>query len=575
MKLNQLSEDILKIIAEKNLYLPLIENLEEGLILVRNKDFTLLYINRKAMGMLSVNNQDNPKSLNDILDSKDCEAVIRRENRVSYSYRGAIQISVHLVEDYTVVLLNDVSKEVNDAKHVDEIRQLNKELQLIYEQYADDTIFISDGNGYVEFSGAAIAANCGVSPGYMIGKNVYELENERIFYPSVTGRVLESRQTEVIIQNTNIGKVMVAVGTPIFDREGNITKVISITRDYSRQIKIGTLLSKLDDSKSKPQSGDSEHKDIITCNDKMLNILALAKLVSRVNSTVLISGETGTGKEVFARYIHNTGKRAGKSFIKVNCGAISPSLVESELFGYEPGSFTGAKKEGKIGLVEASNGGTLFLDEISELPLGQQVKLLQVIQERSMTRVGGTDSICLDIRIIAASNKDLEKLVDGGEFREDLYYRLNVVPISLPPLRERHEDIPLLIRHFLNYFNIENDSNKEFTKEAFRLMCSYTWPGNVRELVNTIERLTITSRDALIDVDDLPEKIRRKDEKDGEAVVVNRIVPLTQAIEDLERRLIKMAIDQYGSGKRAAELLGVNQSTISRKMSQYGLSPKK
>ena len=319
----------------------------------------------------------------------------------------------------------------------------------------------------------------------------------------------------------------------------------------------------------------SAHKHIVTCNGKMLNILALAKLVAMVNSTVLINGETGTGKEVIARYIYSSGPRAAKPFIKVNCGAISPNLVESELFGYEPGSFTGAKREGKIGLVEAANGGTLFLDEISELPLNQQVKLLQVLQERSMTRVGGTKDIKLDIRIIAATNKDLEEQVKKGEFREDLYYRLNVVPIKIPPLRERAEDIPLLIKHFLNMYNSENDRDKEFTKEAFSLMCRYSWPGNVRELVNTVERLTITTQDTLIDVEDLPDKIKGNDDDASGMIQITKIVKLNEAVEDIERKLIKMAVEKYGSGKKAAELLGVNQSTISRKMSQYGIIIKK
>lgn len=575
MKADKISNEVRNIIIENKMYDLWLEHTSEGLMICKRRGLPILFINKQCLDMFSLEENVCLRKLSEIFNDEETEAIVKEKSGICKSFRGTLEINSINVNDYILIIVNDLTKVANVEKKANEIRQLNKELQMIYEQYADDTIFITNGKGIVEFSGTAIAANCGVSPGYMIGKNVYELEKAKYFYPSVTAVVLESKQTEVIIQNTKAGKTLVAVGTPIFDEKGNISKVISITRDYSRQIKIGTLLSKVQEEKKDEPDLKNAHKNIITCNDKMLNILALAKLVAMVNSTVLINGETGTGKEVIARYIYSSGSRSAKPFIKVNCGAISPNLVESELFGYEPGSFTGAKREGKVGLVEAANGGTLFLDEISELPLNQQVKLLQVIQERSMTRVGGTKDIKLDIRIIAATNKDLEEQVKKGEFREDLYYRLNVVPINLPPLRERAEDIPLLIRHFLNLFNSENDRDKEFTKEAFSLMCRYSWPGNVRELVNTVERLTITTQDALIDVEDLPDKIKGSAEETNGMIQVTRIMKLNEAVEDTERKLIKMAVEKYGSGKKAAELLGVNQSTISRKMSQYGITVKK
>ena len=571
MKSVRIPSNIRDIMIENKLFDLWMENTSESLIICRKKGLQILFVNKQCLDMFCLEDIDMPRELSQIFNREEIDDIIAGKSGISKSYRGTLEINSIDVNDYIMVIVNDLTKVANVEKKADEIRQLNKELQMIYEQYADDTIFIANGKGIVEFSGAVIAANCGVSPGYMIGKNVYDLEKEKYFYPSVTAAVLESKQSEVIIQNTKSGKTLVSVGTPIFDEKRNISKVISITRDYSRQIKIGTLLSNVQEKKSSEPDFKTPYKNIVTCNDKMLNILALAKLVAMVNSTVLINGETGTGKEVIARYIYSMGPRATKPFIKVNCGAISPNLVESELFGYEPGSFTGAKREGKIGLVEAANGGTLFLDEISELPLNQQVKLLQVIQERSMTRVGGTKDIKLDIRIIAATNKELEEQVKKGEFREDLYYRLNVVPINLPPLRERGEDIPLMIKHFLNNFNSENNWDKEFTKEAFSLMCRYSWPGNVRELVNTVERLTITTQDTLIDVENLPDKIRDDDAARG-TVYVTKIVKLDEAIEAIERKLIKMAVEKYGSGKKAAESLGVNQSTISRKMSQYGIT---
>lgn len=575
MKTDKISAEVRNILIENKMYDLWLEHTSEGLIICKKKNYSIIYINRQCLDMFSLDADEIPGTLTELFNEHEMEDISRQKNSICLSYRGSLEVNSILANNYILIIINDLTKVANIEKKANEIKQLNKELQTVFEQYADDTIFITDGKGTVEFSGTVIAANCGVTPGYMIGKNVCELEKEKYFYPSVTAMVLDHKQSEVTIQNTKTGKTLVAVGTPIFDEKGNISKVISITRDYSRQIKIGTLLSTVREEKQEEPDFDNAHENIVTCNDKMLNIIALAKLVAMVNSTVLINGETGTGKEVIARYISGMGPRASKPFIKVNCGAISPNLVESELFGYESGSFTGAKKEGKTGLVEAANGGTLFLDEISELPLNQQVKLLQVIQERSMTRVGGTKDIKLDIRIIAATNKDLEEQVRKGEFREDLFYRLNVVPINLPPLRERAEDIPLLIRHFLNSFKLETDINKEFTKEAFSIMCHYSWPGNVRELLNTVERLTITTPGTLIDADDLPDKIRGNEDENSDPIQIRRIMKLDEAVADVERKLIKMAVDKYGSGKKAAELLGVNQSTISRKMSQYGITTNK
>ena len=490
MKADKMSTEVRNVIIQHNMYDLWLEHSSEGFMICKKKDLSIFYLNKQCGEMLFLEEHiTHTKKLTEIFNQEELENIKNGKMCIFKSLQYTLEISSIVINEYILLIISDLTKVANIEKKANEIKQLNKELQTIYEQYADDTIFIADGKGSVEFAGTVIAANCCVSPGYMIGKKVFDLEKSKYFYPSVTARVLESKQTEVIIQNTKSGKTLVAVGTPILDEKGSISKVISITRDYSRQIKIGKLLSKAKEDKQDLEYKNNDSKDIITCNDKMLNILSLAKLVAMVNSTVLITGETGTGKEVFARYIYNASLRASKPFIKVNCGAISPSLVESELFGYESGSFTGAKKEGKVGLIEAANSGTLFLDEISELPLNQQVKLLQVIQERSMTRVGGTKSIKLDIRIIAATNKVLEEQVKKGEFREDLFYRLNVVPINLPPLRERVEDVPLLLKYFLKTANTNNNQEKEFTKEAFSLMCRYSWPGNVRELVNTVERL--------------------------------------------------------------------------------------
>lgn len=310
----------------------------------------------------------------------------------------------------------------------------------------------------------------------------------------------------------------------------------------------------------------------IAQDEKMRRVIDLAKLVATVNSTVLITGETGTGKEVIAQFIHDHSDRSECNFVRVNCGAIAPNLIESELFGYEPGAFTGANAHGKVGLIEASSNGTLFLDEVSELPMDQQVKLLQVLQENFLVRVGGTMPRQLNLRIIVATNKDLESQIKLGKFREDLFYRINVVPIQLPPLRERCNDVPVLIAHFLKQFNDEHNRNVVISDLAFDNLCKYEWPGNIRELKNTIERLVITSTTSYVDITDLPEKISLRHANAD--IKVTSIIPLQDALNSVEKQLLQIALQRYDNEKQIGNALGINQSTVSRKLSKHSLIKK-
>lgn len=308
---------------------------------------------------------------------------------------------------------------------------------------------------------------------------------------------------------------------------------------------------------------------VIAYSVEMGKILDLAAKVAQVNSTVLISGESGVGKEVVARFVHNVSLRKNGPFVTINCGAIPPNLLESELFGYEAGAFTGAKRQGKPGMIETASSGTLFLDEISELPLDLQVKLLQVIQEHRLIRVGGIEPIDVDIRIIAATNRDLAKMVEKGEFRADLYYRLNVVPIVIPPLRERRDDVIPLIYHFLAKHNNAHRYNKTISRKAREVLTKYSWPGNVRELENLIERLVVTVERDEIDVEDLPDYVKGGSGDQGPKVIVEGVIPLRQAVEEVERQLIKHAKEEHETTYEMAEALGVNQSTVVRKLKKY------
>jgi len=290
-----------------------------------------------------------------------------------------------------------------------------------------------------------------------------------------------------------------------------------------------------------------------------LSVLQLAATVAPTDSTVLLQGESGTGKEVVARYIHEMSGRTAKPFLSINCGALPESLLESELFGHVKGSFTGAVRD-KTGLIAAAMGGTFLLDEVGEMTAATQVKLLRTLQQREVLPVGATEAIPVDARIIAATNRDLERDVKTGHFRSDLYYRLNVIAIHLPPLRQRREDIPLLIEAFLAR---SKDPGRTVSAEAMSAMCEYDWPGNVRELENALERATIVTSGAVITPDALPERVVSKS---GERLVrdVERLDP---TLDMIERAYIKWVLESNGGNKtRAAEVLGIDPSTLHRKL---------
>jgi len=305
---------------------------------------------------------------------------------------------------------------------------------------------------------------------------------------------------------------------------------------------------------------------MVAYSPAMESVIALMQKVSSVSSTVLITGASGVGKEVVARYIHRTGNRSCEPFVKINCAAIPETLLESELFGYEEGAFTGARRSGKPGLIELASGGTLFLDEITEMPMALQAKLLQVLQEKCLVRVGGTRQIRVDARVIAATNRDIERAVKEGRFRNDLYYRLNVIPIRVPSLVERAGDIAPLTYHFLEKWGARYGRPHQISREAREALDKYSWPGNVRELENMLEFLVVTVDAPVIGIEHIPAHIRSARGQDAAAVRVSGIMPLRRAVEEVERQLIERASETCPSTYAIARALGVNQSTIVRKI---------
>jgi len=299
----------------------------------------------------------------------------------------------------------------------------------------------------------------------------------------------------------------------------------------------------------------------------MLEVFDLANRIASSKATVLIQGETGTGKEILARYIHRISPRRDKPFIPVNCGALPDTLIEDELFGHERGAYTDAYSERK-GKFELADGGTLFLDEITTLSFSAQVKLLRVLQEGEFERIGGTRTIKVDVRIIAATNEDVKLSVQEGRFREDLFYRLNVVTIDLPPLRERREDIPLLVEHFIRKHNLRHEKEvRSISDEAMRALMSYNWPGNVRELENAIERAVILSEGKRIGIENLPAWIVGEWERSDKTEQEGIFIPFGMKIEDVERKLILETLRKVGGDKtKAARILGISRRTIYRKL---------
>jgi transcriptional regulator with PAS, ATPase and Fis domain len=302
----------------------------------------------------------------------------------------------------------------------------------------------------------------------------------------------------------------------------------------------------------------------------MYKVMEKAVRLSQVDTTILLQGEAGVGKGYFANLIHNSSPRKDKPFIRVDAGAIPEQLIESELFGYEGGAFTGALNKGKPGYFEIAEEGTLFLDEIAEIPLQIQVKLLRFLENSQIVRVGDTTTKTINTRVIAATNKRLDNMVEEGRFRKDLFFRLNVIPLTIPPLRERVEDIPPLIYYFLKKFNQKYSTQKAIFPQALECLCSYSFPGNIRELSNLIEQLVVLLPGDKIDIEDIPSHIRTGYNK-GKNTLLTHGWNLQETVAEIEKDLIMRAIENFGSQRKAAGPLGIDHSTLSRKIKKYGL----
>ena len=467
-------------------------------------------------------------------------------------------------------VVQDISELEQISQELQSTRELKEELDAIINS-SFDGIYVTDGEGKTIRINEAYSRITGIRADEVLGKTMSELVESGVYDQSATMLVMERREPVTISQELRTGKSILVTGSPIIGENGQLRRVVTNVRDITE---LNCLRKELDQAMGLQMHYEERlsryqvlDKYVIRAQ-KSRDLIDLVLRLGQVDSTVLIQGESGVGKEMIAEILHSNSLRKDKPLVRINCGAIPENLLESELFGYESGAFTGANKGGKIGIFEVAQHGTLFLDEIAELPLHLQVKLLRVIQEREMTRVGGTTPIKVDVRLIAATNQDLWELVNKNLFRKDLYFRLNVVPITVPPLRERKEEIPALAAQFVRQFNQKYELNKSLDPKVIDKLIAYNWPGNIRELENVIERTLVTHSGDIIDDVALPDDSRAYGKSSQSSQSTQ---PLKEAVEALERQMISGALNTYGSTRKAARALGVSQPTIVRKAARYGL----
>ncbi|MFH1034084.1 MAG: sigma 54-interacting transcriptional regulator [Pseudomonadota bacterium] len=477
-----------------------------------------------------------------------------------------------------VSVFHDESELEEVQRQLEEMRRLHDEMASLLDN-SHDGIIVTDHQRVLKVN-ASFGRISGLAPESLEGRPVEELDASRhvclASVQEIFRLVRHHRKSMTVLRKLHRGNEIYVTGSPVFDRHRQVAKVVLNIRDVTElrllEDQIRRLSAAYLSQTETCQALESLSGELVAESKAMRNLLDLAVRVAKVDSTVLLEGESGVGKDVLARLIHRLSSRHDRPFVAVNCGAIPESLLESEFFGYERGAFTGAGREGKPGLLEQADGGVLFLDEVGELPLNLQVKLLKVIQDQQSQRLGGTKPVDLDLRIVAATNRALREMVRLGQFREDLFYRLYVVPIKVPPLRQRREDILPLALMFLRQFNQKYGSNRTLGNALLRVMEHHDWPGNVRELRNVVERLVVTADSEMLEPRHLPDSVYSPPQPAPAGVVVTALMDLRQAKEAVERELIARALADSANTRQAAALLGVDHSTVVRKAQRYGLA---
>ncbi len=463
---------------------------------------------------------------------------------------------------------------------IGQLEEEHRDLKAIFES-SHDGIVVADGTGLFVRINNSYQQITGIAKENIIGSTAAEIVKKGIVSDSGTLEVLKTGQPYTIHQTFRSGRQSVVTSTPIFDENNNIFRVVTNVRDMTEINRLREELAqskeKLDEYTKILETLTAEQKlahSLVFRSRKMSIVTDAALKFAKVDAPLLIGGESGVGKEVIADLVYKNSSRSNARFLKINCGAIPENLLESELFGYVGGAFTGAKRDGVAGLFETAHGGTVLLDEIGELPLALQVKLLRFVQQREFYRVGGKKLIQVDVRIIAATNRDLQEMVSQKLFRSDLFYRLNVLKITIPPLRERAEDIIPLANFFLEKYNKKYSLKKRISGEVYRILTNHTWVGNVRELENVVERLVVVCERDEITAEYLPEELRKTVAGAPPVIIPGESSQKTykEAKEEFEKEFFRQAITKYKTSRRVAEQLAVDHSTVVKKAAKYELS---
>ncbi|WP_326513478.1 HPr family phosphocarrier protein [Clostridium intestinale] len=560
-------------------------NIPNGIIATDENDIITIF-NEEAERILNLSSGE--------VIGKDVDKVIYQSKLKEINKSGKSELMVREVINDRILLINrtpimidkiskgalavfsDISNLEKVKNELKTVKELKERLQLILET-VQDGICVMSSDGVITYVNRAYLRILSEKEENILNKNIRDISPD-----GVRRRVLETGKSVVGALSYKENDVTIVCNVNPIIVDGEITGVVSVIKNITEVKQLSEKLKKasakaeyLEEELFRTKKPDLAFSKYIGYSGKVLDALATASKAAKTNTTVLIRGESGTGKELIAEGIHYGSKNSKGPFVRVNCAAIPQNLLESELFGHEKGSFTGAIKR-KLGKFELAQNGTIFLDEIGEMDKSMQAKILRVIQEKEFQRVGGEETIKVNVRIIGATHRNLEEMVRTMEFREDLYYRLNVIPIFLPPLRERRQDIAPLLEHFINKISKNIGKSISLVKnDAMEALLNYSWPGNVRELENLVERLVALNENQVIDLDDLPSYMRQERPMKHEkahvtSIIEDDILPL----KEYEKIIIEKALKRYGSYNAAGKVLGLTHKTVAAKARQYGIEKK-